>query len=299
MRRLTAITLASLASLSLSGCGFFNSLFNRGQDDVVVEPIQTPLPDETVEQTDEEFVQPLIPAAPSAAAIASAELIQSTDPNERIQQISTSRPDPYATVPIPPRPTAAPRPATSPQGTGTGATGAGATGAGATGAGATGGRAGAGTATGAAGGTRGGTGTAPGATAGRPGTVPTPGGSPVAVGPGGSPTQALPALPQPQIATSVAVTGVVQVGGETYAIIQAPDEPTSRYVRTGQRLANGQVLVKRIEMRGGVEPVVILEENGIEVARPVGSTGGPVEETPTAAAGTPVQALAVPPLPQS
>jgi hypothetical protein len=287
MRRFTAITLASLASVSLTGCGFFNNLFNRGQDDVVVEPI--PLPDETAEPQ-EEFAQPLIPAAPSAAAIASAELIQSTDPNERLQQIATSRPDPYATVPIPPRPTAAPPPPGTTPGQAAGAGAAGAGGTAGTGVAGAGGAAGAGAAGAGAG--------QPGATPGRPGT--TPGGGPVAVGPGGaSPIQPLPALPQPQLATAVAVTGVVQVGGETYAIIQAPNEPTSRHVRVGQRLANGQVLVKRIEMRGGAEPVVILEENGIEVARPVGSTGGPMEDSPTAAAGTPVQALAVPPLPQS
>lgn len=275
MRRLTALTLVGLASLSLSGCGFFGSLFGRGPDEPSIEPEIVPLPNEPGDQAqDEDFVEPLVPAAPSAAAIASAELIQSTDPNERLQQIARSRPDPFATVPIPPRPRAVPRPANRPQGQTAGRPGGGAGGAGAGSAGNVAGR---------PGGTTAGGGVNPGGTAG---------------GGGGSSIQPLPSLPQPQFATTVAVTGVVRVGGESYAIIKAPNESTSRHVKVGQRLVNGQVLVKRIELRGGEEPVVILEENGIEVARPVGS-GGESEQAPTAAVGAAPQALVIPPLPQS
>jgi len=75
---------------------------------------------------------------------------------------------------------------------------------------------------------------------------------------------------EPELASNVAVTGVIQIGNETQAIVQVPNEGTSRYVRVGQRLSNGQVLVKRIEMNEGSEPIVILEEYGIEVARVVG-----------------------------
>lgn len=81
---------------------------------------------------------------------------------------------------------------------------------------------------------------------------------------------ALPPLPSTNLANSVQVTGVVQAGGVAQAIVKAPNEETSRYVRVGQRLSNGQVLVKRIDMSGGGDPVVILEENGIEVAKVVG-----------------------------
>jgi hypothetical protein len=85
---------------------------------------------------------------------------------------------------------------------------------------------------------------------------------------------ALPPLPTANLANAVEVTGVVQVGGVPQAIIKSPNERTSRYVRTGQRLANGQVLVKRIDVyTGSGTPVVILEENGIEVARAVGDAG--------------------------
>jgi hypothetical protein len=89
----------------------------------------------------------------------------------------------------------------------------------------------------------------------------------------------LPKLPEPTQARGIQVTGVVEVGGVPMAIVKVPNEP-SRYVREGQRIANGQVLVKRIEMNQGPEPVVILEQYGIEVARGVGeapatSPGGP------------------------
>ncbi|HEY9738789.1 MAG TPA: hypothetical protein V6D06_20990 [Trichocoleus sp.] len=295
MRRLTAITLASLASLSLSSCNSFNALFNRGDDSAQVEPTTMPLPDEPSGQVEEEFTEPMVPAAPSAAAIASAELIQSTDPNERIQQINRSRPDPYATVPVPPAPRPVPRPASQPQGQptggGTATASAGPNRGGGTASPGGGGAAAPGRGTGSAGGA---TGSASGA-AGRPGS---PAGGATGSA-GGSPIQPLPSLPQPQLASAVEVTGVVQVGGETYAIVRAPNEPTSRYVRVGQRVANGRVLVKRIQMRGGEEPVVILEENGIEVARAVGSPAEGTAETPTASAGTPTQTVSIPPLPQS
>ncbi|MGK7889674.1 MAG: hypothetical protein AB4042_10095 [Leptolyngbyaceae cyanobacterium] len=80
-----------------------------------------------------------------------------------------------------------------------------------------------------------------------------------------------PPPPEPVTARAVAVTGVVQIGPVPYAIVNAPNEPHSRYVRSGQLLSNGQVLVKRIELFPGVaDPVVVLEEFGIEVTRQVG-----------------------------
>jgi hypothetical protein len=38
-------------------------------------------------------------------------------------------------------------------------------------------------------------------------------------------------------------------------------------VREGDRLANGQVLVKRIEIVGISEPFVVLEQSGVEVIK--------------------------------
>ena len=90
----------------------------------------------------------------------------------------------------------------------------------------------------------------------------------------------LPKLPEPTQAKGVEVTGVVEVGGETRAIIKVPNEP-SRTVREGDRLFNGQVLVKRIEARGAI-PLVILEQYGVEVARRIGDApaGGAPGEIP-------------------
>ncbi|WP_017314483.1 hypothetical protein [Mastigocladopsis repens] len=103
----------------------------------------------------------------------------------------------------------------------------------------------------------------------------------------------LPPPPQPELARTVFVSGVVLLNKEPQAIIKVPNEPTSRYVQAGQRLANG-VLIKRIEMNEGSEPVVILEQYGMEVARMVGE--GSATQTPsTAASGGNSVSLTVPP----
>lgn len=114
--------------------------------------------------------------------------------------------------------------------------------------------------------------------------------------PGGLPpalpqTPTVPLPPSTALASGVEVTGVVTVNGVTQAIIKAPNEPASRYVRVGQRLSNGQVLVKRIDSFAGSDPVVILEENGVEVARIVGdkpavAAGGGQPTPPTPAKPT-------------
>jgi hypothetical protein len=98
-----------------------------------------------------------------------------------------------------------------------------------------------------------------------------------------NPTLVLPSPAQPELARAVVVTGVVLISKEPQAIIKVPDEPTSRYVQAGQRLANG-VLIKRIEMNQGYNPIVILEQYGIEVAKMVGE--GTVKSTSSAASAT-------------
>ena len=80
----------------------------------------------------------------------------------------------------------------------------------------------------------------------------------------------LPAIPKPQLAQAVEVTGVIEVQGVPHAIIKAPNERLSRHVKAGQYIANGQVLIKRIEMNGAPEPVVIFEQLGMEVSKGVG-----------------------------
>ncbi|MBH8561491.1 hypothetical protein I8748_04745 [Nostoc sp. CENA67] len=100
----------------------------------------------------------------------------------------------------------------------------------------------------------------------------------------------LPPPAQPETARAAFVSGVVLIGKEPQAIIKMPNEQTSRYVQTGQRLANG-VLIKRIEMNQGSNPIVILEQYGIEVAKMVGEA--PAGSTPSGT--TPVSVTTPPP----
>ncbi len=82
--------------------------------------------------------------------------------------------------------------------------------------------------------------------------------------------------PSTSLASAIEVTGVVQVGGQVSAIVKESNDKTSRYVSTGEYLSNGAVLVKRIQIDSNKEPVVILEQNGVEVVKPVSSTSGSV-----------------------
>jgi len=91
-----------------------------------------------------------------------------------------------------------------------------------------------------------------------------------------------PPPPSTDLATGTEVSGVVKVGNETQVIVKVPNEPTSRYVKIGQRLSNGQVLVKRVDLKEGADPIVILEENGVEVAKAVGEKP-PSREQPASA----------------
>jgi hypothetical protein len=80
--------------------------------------------------------------------------------------------------------------------------------------------------------------------------------------------------PSPTIreAQTIAVSGIVQAGSRTSIIVRVPNETSSRYAVVGDYLANGKVLVKRIEMQGA-EPLVVLEQDGAEFIKPVGSGG--------------------------
>lgn len=86
------------------------------------------------------------------------------------------------------------------------------------------------------------------------------------------PSVSVPAPPTPpqSSAETIEISGVIQVAGKTNVIIKDPNEHTSRYVGVGDRLANGTVLVKRVEM--GLEPLVILEQGGREIVRSIGSS---------------------------
>ena len=85
-----------------------------------------------------------------------------------------------------------------------------------------------------------------------------------------APPRPAPIPPNTTAAEGTKVTGTVEIAGTIYAILNAFEEPTSRYVRVGQLISNGKVLVKRIDTNSE-PPIVILQQNGVEVLRPVGA----------------------------
>ncbi|QDZ40789.1 hypothetical protein FRE64_13075 [Euhalothece natronophila Z-M001] len=68
---------------------------------------------------------------------------------------------------------------------------------------------------------------------------------------------------KPELAQAVEVQGAVRIGNETKIIVKAPNEPTSRHVRTGELIAQDQVLVKDINIDARPNPIVVLEELGV------------------------------------
>jgi hypothetical protein len=97
---------------------------------------------------------------------------------------------------------------------------------------------------------------------------------PVAIGPENLPPPPAPPIPPPPPSTDLAqgteVTGVIRAGGRVQIIVRAPNEATSRYVNVGDRIAFGEVLVKEVQNLDTADPIVILEQNGIEVGKALG-----------------------------
>ncbi|TVU53328.1 MAG: hypothetical protein EA414_12745 [Arthrospira sp. PLM2.Bin9] len=95
-----------------------------------------------------------------------------------------------------------------------------------------------------------------------------------------APPPVAPAAPPPppstDLARAIEVTGVLRTANDTRIIVKAPNEPTSRYVSVGQRIAGGEVLIKRVKFSRDSDPIVIFEQNGIEVAIMVGEVSGPL-----------------------
>jgi hypothetical protein len=106
--------------------------------------------------------------------------------------------------------------------------------------------------------------------------------------------------PDTKAAEGTKITGTVEVSGTIYAIIDAFGEPTSRYVRAGQMISNGRVLVKRIDTNAE-PPIVVLQQNGVEVLRAVGAPvvgavdpNQPADSAPAATTSTPPQTTTPP-----
>ncbi|MEM8612598.1 MAG: hypothetical protein AAGF93_11305 [Cyanobacteria bacterium P01_H01_bin.105] len=257
MQRLLLVLLMTTGAISLSGCGFFNRNSDVTEDpttptESIVQPVETSdgeLP-EIPEGDDSDSV---VAASPNSPTVVARDLIQSTDPNERTIGVERTRNDPFAelTIPlVPPQPI-------EPESNGATVQAS---------------PANAGTAA--------------------PGTVQAAANNAANTNGQGRPSlearqvesglpeiSALPEIPQPTTARAVRVSGVLQIGGSPYAIVKAPNE-IERYVRQGERIAGGSVVVKRIDTRSA-EPRVILVENGIEVERLVtANEDGPTEEAP-------------------
>ncbi len=275
MRQLLLIATATVLGLATAGCDFLP--FGQGGETTTVDP--TPVEESPVVVSpaspaaspspgDPNFEQPTVAPENPPQGILPPDLISSTDPNQRVQQVQGNRNDPFALLPTTPT-VQLPEGVNQPAPTVVVPT----------------------SLNGAGGAQPRGTTPQPRTTASprRPATPNAGRGTPNRVaspspGPRSPITNPSP-RPQPELARAVRVTGVVQVGDTVYAIVNAPNEPSSRYVQEGQRLANGQVLVRRIETNRA-EPVVILEQYGVEVVRSVGEGGAPV--TPAAAVPTSV-----------
>jgi hypothetical protein len=71
------------------------------------------------------------------------------------------------------------------------------------------------------------------------------------------------------LADAIEVSGVVQVGGKWNVIVKEPNATSSRYVAVGEYLENGKVLVKQIVATDSSTPVVVLQQNGVEIRKSV------------------------------
>ncbi|MEL6471968.1 MAG: hypothetical protein AAFQ74_19745 [Cyanobacteria bacterium J06623_4] len=263
MRRLLLIL---LVTTPLAGCQYLSA----GEDIEVIDPFEAANVGENAVaeagdaiadaiSEEEAFEEPTVEAGP----VVTADLIPSTDPEARTRQIERARTDPFDTLVIKPAPEPVAIPVAARGNNAAANNGGGGSNSGAAAAAA---------------------------------AAPTP--PPVRVQPDNeplvlpSPIATLPTIPQPIVAPTVSVSGIIQLGGEPYAIVRTGSEP-ERYVRVGDRLADGSVRVKRIDTLA-FEPQVILEENGIEVSRPINSEnggGGRNEAAPSAEPADPVATL--------
>jgi hypothetical protein len=99
--------------------------------------------------------------------------------------------------------------------------------------------------------------------------------------PGADPNAA-PRPMEPILASTVGITGIIEVDGRTQVILKLPNESFSRYIEVGDRIFDGKVIVKRVDGGQTLSPIVVLEEAGKEVTRKVGDlAGAPVKAAST------------------
>lgn len=88
------------------------------------------------------------------------------------------------------------------------------------------------------------------------------------------PLPTIPVTPPPPtrtpVADGIAFTGVIQAGNQISAIVEDTDG-TVRSVQAGEKLANGEVTVKRINLDAD-DPAIVLVQNGVEFIKTVGKS---------------------------
>jgi hypothetical protein len=262
----------SLSILSIAALALLITSCNQSQDSTsettqqpqatqTPQPNASPSPKVAASETEQ-------PASPQKTTPQNPEsvvgLIPSTNPTERRQQIAQGRKDPFGFVPIQPTLKTIPTPPQSQTPPTTGS---------------------------------------PQPSATNPPTTNSP--QPSAANPpsrssrtpSGTQSQPQPVLPpQPELAQGVAISGIIDIGGTPQIIVKAPGERSSRYVQVGDRLSNGQVLIKRIENYRSPAPVVVLEELGQEVFKEVGEGVAAEEPAETKPAQDDTTALMIPDL---
>jgi hypothetical protein len=80
----------------------------------------------------------------------------------------------------------------------------------------------------------------------------------------------LPSLPAKPELAAVKVTGVVEIAGMPRAIVEAPEEKTSRTVGVGDSLSGGKLYVKSIDLSNRAEPMVIFQQGSTQFSVAVG-----------------------------
>lgn len=91
----------------------------------------------------------------------------------------------------------------------------------------------------------------------------------------------LPSLPSKPDLAAVKVTGVVEIAGMPRAIVEAPDEKTSRTVGIGDSLSGGKLYVKNIDLSNRAEPMVIFQQGNTQFSVAVGREPVLIASAPT------------------
>jgi hypothetical protein len=92
-----------------------------------------------------------------------------------------------------------------------------------------------------------------------------------------APLGPLPApLSRTALADAIDITGAVQIGGRWQIIVKESGADTSRRVTVGDALANGKVQIKRVIQGSGGDPIVVLQQDGVEITKSIGAANGPL-----------------------